>query len=126
MNAPFPMPVPSARLRFGAVRGVDWNDTLQLTSTTLEHGNPVTRPLSLDNTFQAIVIDQGKGVTPIGLSSVAGDILIADAEQAWVQIYVPGLRIASWLLGTWPFQWRLFRPGAITQIAAGTVLITER
>lgn len=125
MNAPLRKLSPRS-LRFGAIQGVDWNDTLALTSTALEHGNPVTRALDLTGTFQTFVIEQGAGVAPIALGTLSGDLLIADAARGWVQIYVPGLRVASWRLGEWPFRWRLFRPGDVTQIATGTVLITDR
>lgn len=115
------------RLRFQAIRGVDWNDTLQLTSTALEHGNSVTRPLDLTNSFQTLVIERGPGIDPIALGTIGGDLLIADPSQSWVQIFVPGLRIdASWPLGEWAFRWRLFQAGSVRQIAAGMVLITER
>lgn len=124
MNAPF-LPRPRS-LRFGIVRDVDWNDTVQLTQTTLQFGEPVTQALDLTNSFQTFVLEQGAGVKPIALGTASGEILIADQEQAWIQIFVPAARVASWRLGTWPFLWRLFRPGEVRQIASGTVLISER
>lgn len=126
MNAPSPMSQFCGSVRFGAIRGVDWNDSVALTATALEHGNPVTRALDLANSFQTFVIEQGKGVQPIRLGTVSGEILVVDATRGWVQIYVPGLRVAPWQLGEWPYIWRLFRPGEIRQIATGTVRITDR
>jgi hypothetical protein len=111
----------AAMVEFQIQQGSDWNDSFQILEAT-DAGN-VPYPLTDCTIEMAIRPSYDHAAVIARLSTATGNLIIEDAAQGIVQIFVLGGTVASYPAGRWTHVTRVLKAGEARALAYGPVII---